>query len=93
MTTKLEGDLKREVLIGRHAYTLTISPKGFVLAVKGRRKGLEIAWSDLVSGDAAMATALNASLSANIQPKRAEPVQPDVKDVKVSKSKRRGRKP
>ena len=93
MTTKLEGDLKREVVIGQQAYTLTISPNGFVLALKGRRKGLEIAWSDLVSGDAAMATALNASLSANIQPTRAEPIQNVVKDVKASKSERLGRKP
>jgi hypothetical protein len=32
------------------------------LVPKGRRKGHEIAWKDLVSGDAALATALNASL-------------------------------
>jgi hypothetical protein len=29
---------------------------------KGRRKGVEIAWKDLVSGEAALAAALNASL-------------------------------
>jgi hypothetical protein len=29
---------------------------------KGKRNGLEIAWKDLVNGDAALATALNASL-------------------------------
>ena len=46
MTTKLEGDLKRELLIGPQAYTLTISPNGFVLALKGRRKGLEVSWAD-----------------------------------------------
>lgn len=69
MTTKLDGNLRREILIGGQPYTVTISPDGFVLALKGRRKGLEIAWADLVSGDAAVATALNASLSANLQPK------------------------
>ena len=31
---------------------------------KGKRNGLEIAWKDLVSGDAALATALNASLKS-----------------------------
>ena len=95
MTTKLEGDLRREVLIGQQAYTLTISPKGFVLVLKGRRKGLEISWSELVSGDAAMATALNASLSANIQPTHAErpkPAQPDVMVAKASKPKQVDRK-
>ena len=68
MTTKLEGQLKREISIGAQAYTLTISPVGFTLVLKGRRKGLEIKWSDLVSGEAALATALNASLAANIAP-------------------------
>jgi hypothetical protein len=66
--TKLEGVLKRELLIGRTAYTLALSPQGFVLALKGRRKGLEIKWADLVSGEAALSTALNASLSAPIVP-------------------------
>ena len=66
MTTKLEGDLKRELVIGHQAYTLTISPIGFTLALKGRRKGLDIKWADLVSGQAALATALNASLTANL---------------------------
>lgn len=84
MTTKLESDLRREVLIGKQPYTLTISPKGFVLAVKGRRKGLENSWEDLVSGDAAMATALNASLSANIRPKHAEPSIPVKRVDKVA---------
>ena len=64
MTTKLDGTLKRELTIRKDVYTLTLSPVGFVLAPKGRRKGLEIAWADLVSGEAALATALNASLAA-----------------------------
>jgi hypothetical protein len=67
MTTRLEGPLKRELAIGREVYTLTISPAGFVLALKGRRKGLSIQWDDLVSGDAALANALNASLTAPTQ--------------------------
>jgi len=68
MTTKLDGELKREVLIKGTPYTLTVGPDKFVLALKGRRKGLEIRWADLVSGEAALATALNASLAANINP-------------------------
>lgn len=62
MTTKLEGPLRREVEIGGAAYTLTITPAGMTLAPKGRRKGYALEWSALVSGDAALATALNASL-------------------------------
>ena len=66
MTTKLDGPLKREIDIGGTAYTLTITPRGLTLALKGRRKGFELEWSALVSGDAALATALNASLNAKL---------------------------
>lgn len=62
MTTKLEGRLRREVEIAGAAYTLTITPAGMTLVPKGRRKGYALEWSALVSGDAALATALNASL-------------------------------
>ena len=64
MTTRLEGQLKREISVGDDVYTLTLSGDGFLLARKGRRKGLEIRWADLVNGEAALATALNASLVA-----------------------------
>ena len=63
MTTKLDSRLKRELSIKGRPYTLTISPERLHLAPKGRRKGYELAWIDLVSGDAALATALNASLA------------------------------
>lgn len=77
MTTKLEGNLKREIVIGETPYTVTLSPGGFTLVVKGRRKGLEIAWADLVSGDAALATALNKSLTANLAPRGSAQPHPD----------------
>lgn len=62
MATKLERPLKREIEVDGRPYMLTISPEGMKLVAKGRRKGHEISWKDLVSGDAALATALNASL-------------------------------
>lgn len=70
MTTRIDSELKRELMIGGTPYTLTLTPDRLVLALKGRRKGLEIRWADLVSGEAALATALNASLTANIAPPR-----------------------
>ncbi|MCD9096808.1 hypothetical protein LU699_16545 [Luteimonas fraxinea] len=60
--TPLDKPLKREVRIGEDAYSLTIDPDGLKLVPKGKRKGLELRWTDLVSGDAALATALQASL-------------------------------
>jgi hypothetical protein len=79
MTTKLEGPLRREVDVGGALYTLTITPEGLALVPKGRRKGYELSWHALVSGDAALATALNASL--NVRP--AAPVS--AKEVPVAK--------
>ena len=74
MTTALDGALKRALVIDGEPYTLTITPEGLNLAPKGRRKGHALAWRDLVSGEAALATALNASLHA--VPARARPSSP-----------------
>ena len=62
MATKLDHPLKRELDIDGATYTLTVSPTGLKLVPKGKRKDHELAWSDLVSGQAALAAALNASL-------------------------------
>jgi hypothetical protein len=62
MTTPLRGPLKRELILTGEAYTLTITPSGLTLVPKGRRKGYELDWASLVSGDAALAIALRASL-------------------------------
>jgi hypothetical protein len=66
VTTRLEGPLKREIAVDGAPYTLTIAPDGMSLVLKGRRKGFEMQWHDLVSGEAALATALNASLTARL---------------------------
>jgi hypothetical protein len=63
MATKLEKTLKREVSIEGQPYMLTISPEGLKLVPKGKRNGVELAWKALVSGEAALATALNASVT------------------------------
>lgn len=60
--TKLEKPLKRELQIKDKPFVLTIAPDGLKLTEKGRRKGLELTWDDLVSGQAGLATALQASL-------------------------------
>ena len=64
MTTPLNGPLKRALELDGVAYTLTIDPEGLKLVAKGHRKGHALTWTALVSGDAALATALNASLAA-----------------------------
>ena len=62
MTTKLEKPLKRELVIDGQPYVLTITPDGLKLTPKGKRIGKEVTWKALVSGDAALAAALNASV-------------------------------
>jgi len=62
MATKLEKPLKREIEISGKPYVLTIAPEGLKLVPKGKRKGQELTWEALVSGDAALSAALNASL-------------------------------
>ena len=62
MATKLDKQLKREIDIEGQPFMLTISPEGLKIVPKGKRNGVEIAWKAIVSGDAALATALNASL-------------------------------
>ena len=61
--TKLDKPMRRELQIGDQVYTLTIGPDGLKLVEKGRRKGIELAWTALVSGDAALASALQASVA------------------------------
>jgi hypothetical protein len=60
--TPLDKQLRRELMIEGRAYTLSLDPVGLKLVEKGHRKGLELKWADLISGDAALATALKASL-------------------------------
>jgi hypothetical protein len=63
MVTKLDKPLRREIQVNDRAYVVTLSAEGLKLTLKGHRKGQELRWADLVSGEAALATALNASLA------------------------------
>jgi hypothetical protein len=62
MTTLLHGPLKRELNLQGEPFTLTITPHGLTLVPKGRRNGYELDWLSLISGDAALASALRASV-------------------------------
>jgi hypothetical protein len=53
MTTKLDRPLKREILIGDKAYTLTIDADGLKLVEKGRRNGPSLTWKSIVGADGA----------------------------------------
>jgi hypothetical protein len=62
MTTSLDKTLRRQIHVNGGDYIIALSPEGLKITLKGKRKGLELSWSSLVSGDAALAVALNASV-------------------------------
>jgi hypothetical protein len=66
MTTKLDKALKRELIINGKPFVLTITSEGLKLVPKGKRKGHELNWAAFVSGEAALAVALNASLDRSV---------------------------
>jgi hypothetical protein len=64
VATVLDRELKRQVTVDGAEYTIAIDPEGIRLTRKGKRRPeLELRWRDLLSGEAAMAVALNASLN------------------------------
>jgi len=67
MTTKLDKPLKREITVDGRAYTVTISPDGIKVVAKGKRKGHELSWGAIVSGDARLAEDLRISLDATAE--------------------------
>jgi hypothetical protein len=67
MVTKLDKPLRREITIRGKPFVVTLTPDGIKLIGKGRRKGLEISWDGLTSGEAALATALSASLDPTLK--------------------------
>ena len=89
MTTRLEKALKREIDIGGQAFIVTITPEALTLVGKGRRKGVEIRWEEMISGEAALARALQASI---VDPGvRLEPSAKNAKaPPKLKPRKRRG---
>jgi hypothetical protein len=62
MATSLNKTLRRQITVKGADYIVVLTPDGLKITLKGKRKGLELSWSDLVSGDAALAVALHASV-------------------------------
>jgi len=64
MATKLDKVLKREIEIDGQAYIAAISPDGVKVTKKGFRKGNEITWRSIISGDANLNEDLRVSVDA-----------------------------
>jgi hypothetical protein len=79
VVTVLAKELKRQVTVDGVDYTVAVDPDGFRLTGKGKRRPqVELRWRDLLSGDAAMAVALNASLMKNPQPATTPVTEPSL---------------
>jgi hypothetical protein len=64
VATVLDKELKRQITIDGADYTVAVDPEGVRLIGKGKRKPeVELRWREILNGEAAMAVALNASLS------------------------------
>lgn len=65
MTTKLDKALKREIEFKGVAYTVTLGPDGLKIVEKGKRKGQEMSWEELIAGSASLTADLQGSISSN----------------------------
>jgi hypothetical protein len=64
--TPLAKTLKRALRIDGRDYVVTLGPDALKITEKGHRRGLELQWADLISGESALAMALQASVG-NLQ--------------------------
>jgi hypothetical protein len=89
VATVLDKELKRQITVDGADYTVALDPVGVRLTGKGKRRPeVELRWRDLLSGEAAMAVALNASLTK----KRQAVAQPKVEQASAGPTPRAPRK-
>ncbi len=65
MTTKLDKALKREIEFKGVAYTVTLGPEGLKIVEKGKRKGQEMSWEELIGGSVSLTAGLQSSISGD----------------------------
>lgn len=62
MATRLDKTIKRELELAGKLYTVSVSPQGVKIVPKGGRKGYEMSWETLLSGEAELRRDLKMSL-------------------------------
>jgi len=67
MATKLDKALKREVDVDGVAYMVTMAPDGVKIVEKGRRKGTELTWPQLIRGDVTLTQDLKDSVELTME--------------------------
>jgi hypothetical protein len=90
VTTVLDKELKRRIAVDGADYTVVLDPDGLKLVGKGKRTAdVALRWADLLSGDAALAVALNASVGTLRKPREATP-PPSAPKKAAKRATRRG---
>jgi hypothetical protein len=72
VATRLDKTIKRELELDGKLYTVRVSPQGVKVVPKGGRKGHELSWAALVSGEAELRRDLNISLDVYDALRRTE---------------------
>ncbi len=62
MATRLDKTIKRELELDGKFYTVSLSPRGIKVVPKGGRKGHEVSWTELLSGEVELRRDLKLSL-------------------------------
>ncbi len=62
MTIRLDKTIKRELELDGKLHTVSVSPEGVKVVPKGGRKGHEMSWTALLSGEVELGRDLNISL-------------------------------
>jgi hypothetical protein len=88
MTTPLHSTLKRALTIEGREYVVTLTEANLKLTLKGKRNGVELAWAQLVNGEAALAVALHASVGAFAAREEKPSITPKPATVKPPAAKR-----
>ena len=67
MTTRLDKPLKREVDVNGVLFTVTLSTAGIRIVEKGKRKGQELSWEQLIRGDVTLSQDLADSIELTME--------------------------
>jgi hypothetical protein len=92
--TPLDKTLKRALTINGRGYVVTLAPDALKITEKGRRIGVELKWADLVSGESALAVALQASVGkfqggAELQARKTKQIALPRRNAKTTSNARR----
>jgi|HubBroStandDraft_4_1064222.scaffolds.fasta_scaffold158946_2 hypothetical protein len=90
--TPLDKTLKRSLSIDGADYVVTLTPEAIKLTRKGKRLGIQLKWTDITSGETALALALQASVGQfDTRKRRADPATSSASNAREQPVKDQGK--